>query len=54
MFAIISKTARGWQLTVAQWGHGLKGARRHWFATYTEAVDAAQQLNPVRIMHSTR
>lgn len=54
MFVIISKTTRGWQITVAQWGHGLKGATRRWFDTYAEAVDAAQQLNPVQIMHASR
>lgn len=54
MFVIISRTARGWQITVAQWGHGLKGATRRWFNTYAEAVDAARALNPVQIMHASR
>lgn len=54
MFVIISKNALGWQITIAHWGHGLKGATRRWFNTYTEAVDAAQALNPVRIMRTSR
>ena len=55
MFVIISHdNTRGWQLTIATWGHGLRNAQRHYFHTLSDAVDAATNLNPVRIVRTTR
>ena len=43
-------TANRWQLTVAHWGSGMRNARKHYFANYTEAVEAAQHMNISRII----
>lgn len=47
-------TANRWQVTVVHWGMGMKGARRHFFNTYVEAVEAAQNMNVKRIIRFGR
>ena len=47
-------TQNRWQISVVPCGERMARAKRHYFQTLSDAVDAATNLNPVRIVRTTR
>ena len=43
-----------WQIAVVPYGERMARAQRHYFQTLSDAVDAATNLNPVRIVRTSR
>jgi hypothetical protein len=43
-----------WQIAVVPYGERMARAQRRYFQTLSDAVDAATNLNPVRIVRTSR